>query len=134
MAPTILNKKKTPLSHDNLSKPELAEYGPSLIQQKDNFCDCSKIDFKTVLFSLKCISDLLCKQKYMKLRKSNRTRLKVVLNPYKNKLLKLATPSKRVGIAKKMRSQTGGGIISGLVLALIPLVSSLVSKLINKKK
>ena len=120
--------------NDHLSKPELSHYGPLLVKQKDDFCNCSKMDLNTIFFSLKCISDLICSQKYLKLSKNQKNRMRVILEPYKTPLLKLSTSKKRKHIVSKLRSQTGGGIFTGLVLALIPLVSTLVTKWINKKK
>ncbi len=121
-------------ANDYLSKPELSYYGPSLLKQSHLFCNCSRVDVDTMFFSLKCISDIICHRKYLCLSKKQKNRMKVILNPYKSKLLSLSSTKKRKHIVQKLRSQSGAGIFSGLVLALIPLVTSLVSKWINKKK
>lgn len=120
--------------NDHLSKSELTHYGPSFLRQQTSFCNCSKVDLDTMYFSLKCISDLICSQKFLRLPRKYKNRMRVILEPYKNTLLKMSNGKKRKNIVSKLRSQSGGGIFTGLVLALIPLVSTLVTKLINKNK
>lgn len=122
--------------HENLSKPEIKKVGPILIKEQKHFCkaDCSGASPDAVHFTLKCLTDIIRFQKHLKLNAKQREKLKKLLQPYQKQVLNLATPSKHKAILKKVYNQKGGGIFTGLLAAIVPLITSLVSRLLGKGK
>ena len=121
---------------NNLSKPEINKNGPVLLKEEKHFCKngCSGASPDAVHFALKCLTDIIRFQKILKLNKTQRKKLKQLLQPYQKQVLKLATPSKHKSILKQVYNQKGGGIFTSLIAAVVPLITSLVSRLLRRGK
>ena len=115
---------------------EINKTGPILLKEQKHFCknDCSGASPDSVHFALKCLTDIIRFQKYLKLNTNQRKKLKRLLQPYQKQVLKLATPSKHKSILKQVYNQKGGGIFTGLIAAIVPLITSLVSRLLKRNK
>ena len=90
--------------NNNLSKPEINKSGPVLLKEERHFCknDCSGASLDAVHFALKCLTDIISFQKYLKLNTNQRKNMKRLLQLYQKQVLKLATPSKHRYILKQV--------------------------------
>ena len=123
-------------AHEKLSRPEIKKIGPILLKQQKHFCKngCSGASPDAVQFTLRCLTDIIHFQKHLKLNAKQRKILKVLLEPYRKEVLNLSTPSKHKSVVKKLYKQKGGGIFTGILSAIVPLITSLISRLLGKKK
>lgn len=122
--------------NENLSRPEIKKIGPVLLKEQKHFCrnDCSGASADAVHFSLKCLTDIIRFQKYLKLNVKQRKTLKRLLNPYRKQVLDLSDSKKRKSLVKRLSNQKGSGIFTSLLAAVIPLISSLVRRLLTNRK
>ncbi len=123
-------------AHENLSRPEIKKIGPILLKEQKHFCknDCSGASSDAVQFSLRCLTDIIRFQKHLKLNPKQRKTLRKLLEPYKKQVLDLSSTKKHRSIIKKMYRQRGGGVFTSILAAVIPLITSLVRRLIGKRK
>ena len=117
-----------------LSKDDILTYGPQFLKDRKRFCDCSTVDKKILCFALKCITDLLRERKHLKMTPKDTNNMKEILTPYKRKYLALSSPSRRGHYMRQLRKQRGGGVFTSILAAVVPVIASLISKLLNKGK
>lgn len=115
-------------------KKEIKKKGAHLLQQQHLFCDCRNVRRDTLRFALKCFSDMIMGQNYLKLNQKQALKLKNILLPFKTKVLRMADPKKRSYIMSKLTHQHGGGVVfTSLLAAVVPIISSLIGRLLKKK-
>ncbi len=121
---------------ENISRPEIKKLGPILLKEQKHFCkaDCSGASPGSIQFTLRCLTDLIRFQKYLKLNVSQKKKLKYILQPYKQQVLNLTTPKKHRNLVKKLYTQQGSGIFTGILAAVIPLISSLITRFLGTSK
>ena len=117
-----------------LSRKDIQQHGPQFIRESSKMCDCSKVDRSLLHFTLKCVTDLLRDRNHLRLSKKNTTSMKEILTPYKKEYLALSTPHRRGYYVGKLRNQHGSGVFTAILGAVIPIITSLVSRLLNKGK
>lgn len=117
-----------------LKKKDIANNGTQLIQQRNLFCNCQNVRRDTLRFVLKCLTDVISYQNFLKLTPTQSSKLKKILLPFKTKVLRMADPKKRGYVMSQLTHQRGSGIFTGLMAAIAPIIVSLISRLLNKKK
>ena len=94
------------------------------------------LDPATLTFLTKCMSCVINgTSQNLKLKKSQRKLAQRVWEPYKKEMKKMSDPKKRTVVVKGIQRQTGEGfILSAILSAAIPLITTLIEKVFTKKK
>lgn len=86
-------------------------------------------------FLARCLHCLIYNQTRLRLTPSERTRVRSVLQPHHKELKYISSAGQGDKLSKQLRRQTGRGfLLSALITAAIPLISSVINKLLGKKK
>jgi len=119
-----------------ISKKEIQKYLPDI--NRLNNCSNRHVHSEhdnVIKFLIKCVKGIVENDAHFQLSNTEKNKAKKIMSPFKNEFRTIASSRKRGSIIKSMKQQHGRGvIISSLIAAAIPLISSLVSKLFKKKK
>lgn len=118
-------KKKKGLIHSLNSVP------PKKQMQLLKHLDKNSLEFLT-----ECLTAIVKgNSRHLRLKDKNKKRAQKVWAPYQKTLKKMSNPKHKAVVLKGLQRQTGEGFIMSAVLsAVIPLITTLMSKLFGKKK
>lgn len=119
-----------------LSKQDINMYGSSFLSTHQQLSPkkCSELPTNILIFMLKCITDIIKTNTCIKFTPKQKETLYYMFYPHKKEFKLLSRPSMRASNIKTIKNQSGQGIIlSSLIASVVPLISSLISKMLRKK-
>jgi len=87
-------------------------------------------------FLLNCLSAIVHKNPDMHkhICPTNLAKAKTIMSPFKQEFLDMTRANRRGEVIHQIKTQKGGGfLLSGLLAAAIPLISTLIEKILKKK-
>ena len=117
-----------------IAKNDMIRYKPHLEQlSKHHPTSIHNQDEKFVTFLVKALGGIV-NNDVLALTPAQKKKLRSIMMPFKDHFLLISNPKKRKENVTNIRKQYGSGlVISSLIAAAIPLISSLISKITNKK-
>lgn len=131
--PVSLHWRSTP----KLQRKEILQFGPQLVENPKKLSCPRDINPDVLYFVLKCVGDLIQHQKYFKFSRRQQKDVVKMCKPFESKLRKMANSELRSKHVNQMRqkSQRGAGVLTSLLIsALVPLITSVINKVIKTKK
>ena len=117
----------------SLRRRDLLMYEPIIHQLSRKQAPLHSLNKGTVVFIIKCLSCIIHDKSRFRLSSSQRERVKTLMYPYKKDYTQLANLNNISRIHNSIQKQHGRGVfLSGLITAAIPLISSLLKKILKK--
>jgi len=118
-----------------VSKKEIQKHMPDILRLND--CKDRHVHREhnnVIKFLIKCVRGIVENDNNFKMNDSEKIKARKIMTPFKTEFRALASPGRKTKMIQSMKEQRGSGvIISSLIAAAIPLITSLVSKLFKKK-
>lgn len=93
------------------------------------------LDSNSLEFLTECLSAIVKgNSRHLRLKDKNKKKAQKIWAPYQKTLKKMSNPKYKANVLKGLQRQTGEGfLMSAVISSVIPLIASMINKLVGKK-
>ena len=116
----------------SIKKSQILKFGPRVHELVKQNVNLSTLNKQTLKFLLSCISCLINNHPFFTLKNEEKAAVKEIMLPYKKYFVTIANPNKKNNVLTAVKKQTGRGVIlSSLIASAIPLISTILKKILK---